>query len=168
MMTATVSTKLCWNCEASLNAESLKCPYCGVELDAEDSTSEASEDEELLQAPYKLVKAKQVETPSVTSIEDLPDIDKYRVSDEEWEQAQKNQLGEETVPRPSDHVRDTLVPLSLLLAGSVFFLFGLMVLLFAKDGALVLEWNGDYWFYYLFASLPMLYFGWKSLQDLGD
>ena len=51
-----------------------------------------------------------------------------------------------------------------LASGSVFFLFGIILFLFADDGKLTLQWNGEYWIYFFSLSFPIFFLGWKYLQ----
>ena len=52
----------------------------------------------------------------------------------------------------------------LLLPGSFFLFFGMILLFFSNDGTLSLEWNAHYWFFYLLLAAPLIYYGWRTLN----
>lgn len=56
----------------------------------------------------------------------------------------------------------------LLLSGSVFFLFGVILWLFSEDGMLTLRWDSTFWFIYAVLALPLLFFGWRYLSQIED
>jgi hypothetical protein len=60
--------------------------------------------------------------------------------------------------------RAEILPMLLLIPGTFFLLFGLVLVLFSKEGLLTLHWNARYWFVYLLLSAPLIYFGWKALR----
>lgn len=68
-------------------------------------------------------------------------------------------------PPPSKSFKEALYPLLCLLPGAVFFLFSLVLLLFSQQGVLTLRWSAAYWYVYLGASLPLLYLGWRLLDQ---
>ena len=65
-------------------------------------------------------------------------------------------------------LKQDLLPILFLMAGSLFMLFGIVLLLFAQDGFLTLQWKGSYWIYFVLFSLPILYFGWKYWRELDE
>lgn len=58
--------------------------------------------------------------------------------------------------------------MGLLMGGSFFLLFSFLLFFFSNNGFFTLIWSDKYWYIYLFVSLPMLYFGWKKLQEIPD
>ncbi|MCH9611122.1 MAG: hypothetical protein S4CHLAM81_15040 [Chlamydiales bacterium] len=82
------------------------------------------------------------------------------VSDQEWNDALEEEVKEEAAPTSSRE----MVALLLLLPGIVFFLFGMLLLLFAKEGMLTLHWKQSLAFFYFLASLPLLYLGWRATR----
>ena len=68
----------------------------------------------------------------------------------------------------TNDLKEIVLPLLLLSAGSVFFLFGLVLFLFSSDGILTLEWNGHLWYAYFIISLPLTLFGWHTLQKFDN
>jgi hypothetical protein len=59
-----------------------------------------------------------------------------------------------------------LGPTLLMTLGAQLLLFGLLMLLFSHKGVMILKWDARFWFLYLFASAPFLFFGWRSLSKL--
>lgn len=145
--------KLCWNCEGNVSIEAENCPYCGVYL---SPTGNAEKD--LHSPPYGKTQA---ETPI-----EVP-ASPYATQETVTTDAAKAELPEKS-GESFDLMKNIIQPLLLLLAGSVFFIFGLALLLFSHNGVFTLRWNGSYWFLYLLLGVPMLFFGWLSLQQLRE
>lgn len=159
-MKAKSKKKLCWNCEGSVSLQVENCPYCGVYVSPENEGKD-----NLFAPPY----SSQLETK-----QDIP-VPPYALNNttaEETTSLQDDDLQESEDEKTSDEVvdqiKDFIQPMILLLAGTVFFIFGLTLLLFSHEGVFTLKWNGNYWFLYLLISLPMLGFGWITLQKIKD
>lgn len=155
-MHATPKKRLCWNCEGNVSLADETCPYCGV------SVIPAS----LESAPSPYVSAyshenenKELEIPR--SPYAPPEQKSEAVSLSHAETEDESEV-------PLNEFKNTLTALMLLLAGSVFFLFGLTLALFSQQGVFVLQWNGSYWFIYSLISIPLLFLGWRSLLKLGE
>lgn len=145
-MSATQKKKLCWNCEGRVSFEEENCPYCSVYL---GPAPDVDGKQDALAPPYRLVEAEdEQEAPESP----------YPLQDEASQ--------EEEVPNleiAKSDMKDVVLPLGLLSAGSLFFLFGLMLLVFSDHGTLTLSWNADYWYFYVLLALPALLIGWVSL-----
>jgi hypothetical protein len=92
----------------------------------------------------------------------------FAVTDQEWSDATSSDEARAQVGLQVDSVRAVMMPLTMLLAGSVFFLFGLVMFLFAQNGVLTLRWNANYAFIYLLSGVPLLYYGWVALSSVDD
>ena len=82
-----------------------------------------------------------------------------------------NEEAEKETAQSDANIKDlktVILPLILLLAGSVFFIFGAALYLFSYNGVFTLQWEADYWIYYLILAIPMLAFGWKMLENVKD
>lgn len=55
-----------------------------------------------------------------------------------------------------------LLALSFCTLGMQLLILGLLMGLFAVKGVLTLKWDANYWFLYLFFSVPCLYFGYRA------
>jgi hypothetical protein len=161
-MNSVVTTRLCWNCEGDVEPDSESCPCCGVDLGSE---SEDRSPEKTFEPTYKTVKS------STSSAVPEP---VYRVNsagaiaDSEWSEAINGEKGQEEIKTQVAGVRSWLSPLVMLLSGSVFFLFGLVLFLFSVDGVFTLRWNANFSLLYLLGSVPLLYYGWNALEKIQD
>lgn len=165
-MSTAVKKKLCWNCEGNVSRQADNCPYCGVYLHREndDADYEEDDDPEDLTPPYHPQPLSQEENtiPSAPylaqdSVQETPQIAETYI-----------QKAAEPLLNLTGGWKTVVLPLVFLLSGSVLLLFGTILSLFSQDGVLTLQWNGEYWFVYLLTSLPLLYLGWKTLQNVTD
>ena len=152
-MKEAMKKRLCWNCEGSISVGEETCPFCGVSVIPAtlDGTSSG------FMPPYAHQIVKNNEIPPSP----------YSPWDEDDKSSSKKTSKEPVEPEPSmDEFKKVVIAVTLLLSGSVFFLFGLALVLFSTEGTFSLRWDGSFWFLYLVLSLPLLYFGWKSLMKL--
>jgi len=54
----------------------------------------------------------------------------------------------------------------LLTVGLQLLLLGFLLVLLSHNGSLTLKWDARLWFLYIFASIPFLIFGYRSLAKL--
>ena len=157
-MSAVPKKKLCWNCEGNITKEIENCPYCGVYVHSQGldgiyhwsapyskGYDEAEEEEEVPLPLYSIQANKEPQ---------------------ELKEAGASQAASGDDRSISDQLKRDLFPILLLMAGSIFFLFGLVLFLFSKDGALTLQWSSALAPYFLALSLPGVFFGWTLLQKL--
>ncbi len=148
-MSAVPKKKLCWNCEGNVSKEIDNCPYCGVYIHAE------AEDDSGWSPSYHSSQQEDIPTP-------LYQVKSQSDSDVE-EQPQETSL---SAAATWAHLKKDVLPLLLLMAGSIFFLFGVVLFLFSQEGTLTLQWQEHYWTYFLGLSAPFIFIGWKLLQQL--
>lgn len=55
-----------------------------------------------------------------------------------------------------------------LLLGTTSLLFACILFMFSHDGVFTLQWDASYWYLYLSAALPLLYYGKKALNALQE
>jgi len=127
------------------------CPYCGVYVEQSTAVQEFDEHE----PPYNLSNAGESSIPASP----------FANLQGQASQDTSSQTAEVTAVIIDD-AKSVLLPIAFLVAGSVFFLFGLAVALFSEEGVLTLSWKGEYWFAYLFGGLACLLFGWRALQGV--
>ena len=137
--------KLCWNCEGSVAKHLETCPYCGVYL-----------------------------SPSQQDPEEMP-TPPYPVASDKGEAIPKPPYQSETLPNGSLELRanapsenSIAQPLFLLLPGTTFLLFGLILWLFSEDGRFTLSWNQDWGPVFFLTSLPLLGWGSRTLRGLQE
>jgi len=160
-MTKNAKKKLCWSCEGRVAREAENCPYCGVYLSPNVPEVTKPSAAKPLAPPYTIpthANAKALAAPYPPKKAQEED---NNAGDEADSDAAASTAG-------MNDLKAVLTPLVLLLAGSVFFLFGAALYLFSQGGVFTLRWNGDYWMYYFVIALPMLFLGWRSLSNLKD
>lgn len=147
--------KLCWNCEGSVSLQEENCPYCGVYLSPSDNEGVEEGIEDLFSPPYRIESRADSIPPSPF------------VSKEIKEEVTSMHVAKE-MKHSSDDLKRVIIPLSMLLSGTVFFLFGLALFLFSRKGIFILQWNGGFWYYYLAFGMLALVFGWKALSTIEE
>lgn len=162
-MKAKTKTKLCWNCEGSVAINQENCPYCSVYLSPPNYDESSEEEVEEISPPYRMTTSKEdQQVPASPFSTDDPQHTNE-------EPAPKDNVEALAAPSVSEtDMKAVLLPLTLLLAGSVTLLFGVIMLLFSNQTTLTLQWNGSYWFAWMLSAVPLLFFGWKTLQKVTD
>jgi hypothetical protein len=155
-MSAIPKKKLCWNCDGNVSREIDNCPYCGVYLHAEELEENSSWN------PSYRPSSKTEEIPTPI----------YQIQSEEEEEETIESPPAEEIESPettnnlSTQLKKDVFPILFLMMGSIFFLFGIVLFLFSQNGVLTLQWQGSYAVYFLIASIPLVGFGWRFLQNL--
>jgi hypothetical protein len=157
-MAGPTKKKLCWNCEGSVSLQEENCPYCGVYLSPSEEGGDGEEIEELFSPPYRFDTEQR--------LEEVPPSP-FGKQEAAVEQVTPFQIAEE-MKHTSDGLKQVIVPLSMLLSGTVFFLFGLALFLFSRQGVFILQWNGAFWYYYLLFGLVALMIGWRALSRIDE
>jgi hypothetical protein len=153
-MTAIVKKKLCWNCEGRVSSQEENCPFCGVYINGTlniHGGDDEDEEEEVEEEPLD---------------ENRAHVPLYTPEAEGSSPPQPQEAPEPAVSTPFSLTQYNTEFLSLfcLTSGAVLFLFSMVLVLFADNGALTLQWDASLWFVYLIVSLPALFFGWRFLQ----
>lgn len=158
-MSKTAKKKLCWSCEGRVAREAENCPYCGVYLSPNVPEVTKTSSSKPLSPPYTLPT--QANLKALTA----PYQPKSLQEDSDADETDKDVTADAT---GLNDLKAVMLPLILLLAGSVLFVFGAALYLFSHNGVFILRWNGEYWMYYLVLAAPMLIWGWMSLSKLKD
>ena len=154
-MSTKTHKKLCWNCDGYVHIYEIQCPYCAADL-----------------SDYACDKAKEKDSTLTGQIEEIGDkvqeeIERppYQSSYGHFEEIPKSaeSLPKEYEIKEEKDLENPLASLLLLLPGSVLFILGLSVILFSVDGYLTFKFKSNLWSIYLMGSLPLLYFGYKTL-----
>lgn len=158
-MNAIPKKKLCWNCEGNVAREVDNCPYCGVYLHASEEMDSGfwnpsyrpSEEQDLESnipsPPYQSTESEKdsvIEPLHVSTAIQTKDLASFK------------------------QLKQDLFPILFLMAGSIFFIFGLVVYFFSEGGTLTLQWKEEYGLYFLLLSAPLLHFGWRYLQQINQ
>lgn len=139
--------KLCWNCEGNVDQEAVQCQYCGVTL----TPSYGIDDNDAVSSNHFNSQPPPPIYSSSTAL-NFENKDNAEAVPEDLNNSKPGQI-------------QASIPFALLLCGIVLFLFALMLLFFSKNGVLTLKWDASYWFVYLLFSAPLLYLGWRLLNN---
>ena len=157
-MSALPQKKLCWNCEGNVAKNIDNCPYCGVYIHGSEEESSS-----LWNPSY---------TPSLNAKEIPSPL--YQANAEQDISDDSSQVEEEEEPSLSDgkkifqQLKRDVFPILFLMMGSIFFLFGIVLLLFSQNGGLTLHWNEKSALYFLLTAIPLVAVGWFFFQQLED
>lgn len=152
-MQADVKTKLCWNCEGRVTHEEENCPFCGVYLSPTVSPTSSSD----ISPPYTFEEETDLAPPPPYGDKNTETMDNH------INEAESKSINGESHAETNSNL-SIILPLTACLAGSIFFLFGFILLLFSQNGVFSLSWNGDFWLAYLTFGFVMLLVGWKTLN----
>lgn len=162
--------KICWNCDGNVGRHLDQCPYCGTHL-----ATAPSENQEKSSFSFENPSSTPFEHTShlghpLQNQQEVPKApySNLGVSKEEWDHALEDEASETTEQAEEENVtpssRSEMIALLLLLPGVVFFLFGLVLLLFSDGGVLTLQWNQSFAYFYFLGALPLLILGWRALR----
>lgn len=153
-MSAVPQKKICWNCEGSVPRNIDNCSYCGVYLHSPEEEIENGR----WGSPFRVYP----QDPAIDHPSDALKSDKT----EEVSPVQGSEFAFGSGPSLLSTLKSDLFPILFLMMGSVFFLFGVVLLLFSQNGVLTLQWQeGDGWVF-LLTALPATVLGWFFLQRL--
>jgi hypothetical protein len=139
--------KLCCHCEGEVDLDVIVCPYCAADL--------REEKPEQLNPPYN---------PSVRSLNAEKAASQSLYPSSIPEEAEPAAILEESAA--PDRSQNIIGPLLLLTLGAQLLILGLLMALFSHKGSLVLKWDARMWFFYIIASGPLLFFGYRSASKL--
>jgi hypothetical protein len=145
--------KMCYNCEGEIDLDVIVCPFCAADLREEKP-------EQQTPTYHHSVHLKNLNTQQSLYPSQQAQI-KERVEEEVQEEEEPNPAVEE-----EEAPTNTILPIVLMTLGSQLFLFGLLILLFSKNGEMTLKWSAEFWWLYTLASLPFLIFGYKAINKL--
>jgi len=142
---------MCYNCEGEIDLDVIVCPFCAADL-----REEKPEQQRPTYNPGTAVKNLNTQQ----SLYPPHYVPKAAPEPEEEEVPEEPSLSDE---EPS---RSLVGPTILLTLGAQLLLFGILMLLFSHKGSMILKWDARLWFLYVFASIPLLVFGYKSVSKL--
>ncbi len=167
-------TRACRQCEADVSVQATYCPFCGSDLLEENSPSTPEKSAEIKESlaslynpPYSARSRQGVGIPDEREegvfihkepVKDEPLLTTSTYSEKEEAKEQQSEKNEE-----SEH-RGTFLPLLLLSIGGYLFALGALILLFAKDGVLTLQWQARHWIFYWLIGLPFFILGVRRLK----
>jgi len=149
--------KLCSNCDGEIDLDVIVCPYCAADLREEKPEQQRTShiagsvrpltagQQQLSESMYPSPHL-DVQEPEENSIPESPRVLEAAAEEE----------------KPNHTVSSVL----LLTAGVQLLLLGFLLVLLSHNGVLTLKWDARLWFLYIFASIPFLIFGYRSLSKL--
>jgi hypothetical protein len=152
--------RLCWSCDAEVSCHLNKCPYCAADVTNPMRESLFKQDSSFA-SPFQTAPKESKQAASLFSSDYFPD--QFTSVPEPVAMSVKEEVSEEEEVSNSSNKKEMSIFL-LLLPGIVFFLFGLVLLLFSEEGVLTLSWNQNLAVFYFLASLPLMYIGWKAIN----
>lgn len=146
--------KMCCHCEGEVDLDVIVCPFCAADLREEKpeqnkasftttATLKNLNTQQSLYPPHYAPKA------SVEAPEEVAAVTE-----------------EGAVLAESEESKNIFGPIILIALGSQLLLFGILMLLFSNKGMMILKWDARLWFIYVFASIPFLIFGYRSVSKL--
>lgn len=155
--------KICSHCDGRIAVEADTCLYCGMPLLAEKQA-------EPKMPPQDILSSLQGGIPSL-----YPPLYSQKGEALHKKNTQESATDNRSRATMSTHEvvsslpetdpmqeKSGILSIVLTLVGSNLFILGLMQGFFSEQGLLRLEWNCSYWFAYLLASAPLVYFGIKK------
>lgn len=176
-MTEKMRRKMCYHCDAELSLDATYCPFCGTDLQKNGEKEERKEMDETMFSSKSLDESlAALYTPPYSKRDHEGfGIPAQRPVQEHFEDEQKSFSFsyEDEALASDDFEEEPLVqrklgggwPLILLSIGGQLLTLGLLLFFFSTGGKLTLEWNSRYWFLYCIASFPILYFGYRMLNE---
>lgn len=184
--------KMCTQCDARLPLDSDICIYCGSKVDGGsgswDRTGGSAVRMGSLESPYKPPYPSRLPEFS----REQEDLAPHQGGQEACasrcgQEAYASRCGQEepfrheppteredplpqavravVMPEETNERKNALLASGSLLLASYLLLLGLLQLLFSEGGKLRLEWSTDYWYIYCLAALPLVYLGYKKLEN---
>jgi len=139
---------MCVHCEEFVHPDTVRCPYCHYDLSAPFATKSFLENEQKEEeAPSKVTRLSQIKQPHEVLEEAMMQQRKVYAEERPQEKEEKVQVEDNSFVL-------TTSSLILLLSGSFFLIFSFLLKAFAKNGKLILEWDGaSFPYYFIFACL---------------
>ncbi|HSX27113.1 MAG TPA: hypothetical protein VLE89_08940 [Chlamydiales bacterium] len=152
--------KMCYNCEGEIDLDVIVCPYCAADLRAEKP-------EQQYAAYNPASSVKNLNAAHQQTMKSLyPPV--YSAEETAAEAAAPPPAAETALPIEEEPAQDkTIVGATLLVSlGVQLLLLGLLMLLFSSKGMFILKWDSRLSVFYVFASIPLLIFGYRALTKL--
>jgi hypothetical protein len=143
--------KLCHNCEGEIDIDVIVCPFCAADLREEKPEQNYSSYISQVQQMNRKEMSTSLYASSSTSSDSVLPSEDTDIPKEKKEEEGKVGI---------------FVPTILFTLGVQLCVIGLLMLLFSHKGVVILKWDARFCFFYLFASVPFLVFGYKFLSRL--
>lgn len=151
--------KLCYNCEGEVDLDVIVCPFCAADLRVEKPEMQRPAYDPT--ASLKNLTTQQSLYPPSYAPEVTED------KSEEEEPVESSEPFREPIHEEEDgEPKSIWGPTILMTLAAQLFLLGLLMLIFSKNGVLMLKWDARLWFLYILSSVPLAIFGYKSVSKL--
>lgn len=144
---------MCYNCEGEIDLDVIVCPFCAADL-----REEKPEQQRPTYNPTASVKNLNTQQSLYPP--------HYAAKAPAQEEAVAGDPQQMAPALPEEEAKSIFGPMTLLTLGAQLLLFGILLFLFSNKGIMILKWDARLWFLYIFASIPLLIFGYKSLSKL--
>lgn len=144
--------KLCSNCDGEIDLDVIVCPYCAADL------REEKPEQQLTTTPARPLNGTQMSESLYPS--------SFPVHEESEVPPEKEAVAESLPSETEENPHLTLQAALLFSVGVQLFILGFLLVLFSHQGSVLLKWDARLWFLYVFASIPFLIFGYRSLTKL--
>lgn len=144
---------MCYHCEGEVDLDVIVCPFCASDL--------REEKPEKIHSGYN-------PSLSLKNLNTQQSLYPPHYSPREVQEEEEEEVAEEPqmVAESGEEERSIIGPTILMTLGAQLLLFGLFMLIFSHKGTMLLKWDARMWFLYVFASVPLLIFGYKSISKL--
>ncbi len=152
--------KMCPFCEGDIDINATVCKYCGSSLNTKPINDSLYETGDSLASLYDPPYA-----PNKRSKQHGVPYNDYKDEVYENKNEEKNKENQENTDNEEEE-RSSLSAILFLSIGSTLFTIAWFLFFFSDNGQVVLELKSRYWPFYLIASLPLIYHGYKKINKL--
>lgn len=145
---------MCYNCEGEIDLDVIVCPFCAADLREEKPEQQRSSYNPAVSV--KNLTTQQSLYPPHYAPKAAPQSEEAAILEEPPQIA----------PVEKEEAKNIFGPTVLMTLGTQLLLFGILMFLFSSKGVMILKWDARLWFLYIFASIPLLIFGYKSVSKL--
>lgn len=146
--------KLCQNCEGEIDLDVIVCPFCAADLREEKPERQRSH----FSGPVRNLNESG---PSFESLYPPPHAPKGIAVESQSSSTPVSIEAEE-------EKKNSIFSIFVFTLGMQLALLGMLTLIFSHHGVVILKWSAKFWFVYLFASLPLLVFGYRMLGNKSE
>jgi hypothetical protein len=147
--------KLCSNCDGEIDLDVIVCPYCAADLREEKPEQQRTAH-----------IAGQVRPLSGGQMSESLYPPSFGVQPTKENPVPSEAALSEAAPALEDRPHRTIGSILLLGLGVQLLLLGFLLVLLSHHGVVTLRWDARVWFLYIFAAIPFLVFGYRSLVKL--
>lgn len=150
--------KLCCNCDGEIDLDVIVCPFCAADL--REEKPEQQRTAHIAGSVRPLAGKEQMSESLYPSTYGIPEASASAPLSDPVQ-------AQEIMPAVEEKSNNRTVSSVLLLTvGVQLLLLGFLLVFLSHNGILTLKWDARLWFLYIFASIPFLIFGYRTLAKL--